>query len=59
MAVMIARILSALLGLAFHRAHAGVLFAHHVSIAVAAALLLGGWAWWRGHGRMVTTRRGR
>ena len=44
---MIARILSALVGLAFI-ALTLVFFSLIVAIAVAAALLLAAWAWWRG-----------
>ena len=54
---MIQRILSALLGLAFLVVvfiFASIL----VAIALTAALLLGGWMWWRGRGR-VGVRRGR
>jgi O-antigen/teichoic acid export membrane protein len=54
---MIQRILSTLLGLAFLVVvfiFASVL----VAIVLTAALLLGGWMWWRGRGR-VTQRRGR
>ncbi len=54
---MIQRILSVLLGLAFLVVvfiFASIL----VAIALTAALLLGGWMWWRGRGRVVL-RRGR
>jgi hypothetical protein len=54
---MIQRILSTLLGLAFLVVvfiFASVL----VAIVLTAALLLGGWMWWRGRGR-VSQRRGR
>jgi O-antigen/teichoic acid export membrane protein len=54
---MLQRILSTLLGLAFLVVvfiFASVL----VAIVLTAALLLGGWMWWRGRGR-VTQRRGR
>ena len=47
MAVMLARILSALVGLAFI-ALTLVFFSLIVAIAVAAGLLLAAWAWWRG-----------
>jgi Flp pilus assembly protein TadB len=49
MAVIIARILSALVGLAF--VVLTFIFASLiVAIAVAAGLLLWAWAWWRGRG---------
>jgi hypothetical protein len=54
---MLQRILSTLLGLAFLVVvfiFASVLLA----IVLTAALLLGGWMWWRGRGR-VPQRRGR
>ena len=54
---MIQRILSALLGLAFLVVvfiFASIL----VAIGLTAALLLGGWIWWRGRER-VTRRHGR
>jgi hypothetical protein len=54
---MIQRILSLLLGLAFLVVvfiFASIL----VAIGLTAALLLGGWMWWRGRGR-VTVRHGR
>jgi len=54
---MIQRILSTLLGLAFLVVvfiFASIL----VAIALTAALLLGGWMWWRGRARVVS-RRGR
>jgi Flp pilus assembly protein TadB len=54
---MIARILSALVGLAFI-ALTLVFFSLIVAIAVAAGLLLAAWAWWRGTLR-VDVRRGR
>ena len=57
MAVMIARILSALVGLAFI-ALTLVFFSLIVAIAVAAGLLLAALAWWRGTLR-VDVRRGR
>ena len=57
MALMIARILSALVGLAFI-ALTLVFFSIIVALAVAAALLLGAWAWWRGSLK-VEVRRGR
>ena len=57
MAAMIQRILSALLGLAIV-AVAFVFASILVAIGLMAALLLGGWIWWRGRGR-VTRRGGR
>jgi len=54
---MLARILSALVGLAFV-ALTLVFFSLIVAIAVAAGLLLAAWAWWRG-GLRVEVRRGR
>jgi hypothetical protein len=57
MAVMVARILSALVGLAFV-ALTLVFFSLIVAIAVAAGLLLAALAWWRGALR-VDVRRGR
>jgi hypothetical protein len=55
---MIARILSALVGLAFV-ALTLVFFSLIVAIAMAAALLLAAWAWWRGNLRIVRRGRGR
>ena len=57
MAAMIQRILSALLGLAVV-AVAFVFASILVAIGLTAALLLGGWIWWRGRGQ-VTRRGGR
>ena len=54
---MLARILSALVGLAFI-ALTFVFVSLLVAIAVAAGLLLAAWAWWRGNLK-VTVRRGR
>ncbi|HVJ10395.1 MAG TPA: hypothetical protein VNC62_02375 [Burkholderiales bacterium] len=54
---MIARLLSALVGLAFI-ALTLVFFSLIVAIVVAAGLLLAAWAWWRGALR-VDVRRGR
>ena len=55
---MIQRVLSTLLGLAF--LVVAFLFASVLLfIGLGAALLLGAWIWWRGRGRVVTTRRGR
>ena len=55
---MIQRVVSTLLGLAF--LVLALLFASVlIFIGLAAALLLGGWMWWRGRGRVVTTRSGR
>ena len=48
MASMIARILSAVVALAFV-ALTFVFVSLIVAVAVAAGLLLGVWAWWRGH----------
>jgi hypothetical protein len=55
---MIQRILATVLGLALL---AAVLIFTSILLAIglAAALLLGGWMWWRGRGRVVSTRRGR
>jgi hypothetical protein len=55
---MIARILSALVGLAF-LALTLVFFSLIVAIVVAAGLLLAAWAWWRGDLRIVRRGRGR
>jgi hypothetical protein len=55
---MIQRVVSTLLGLAF--LVLAFLFASVLLfVGLAAALLLGGWMWWHGRGRIVTTRRGR
>jgi len=55
---MIQRVVSTLLGLAF--LVAAFLFASLLLfIGLTAALLLGGWIWWRGRGRVVSARRGR
>ena len=55
---MIQRIVSTVLGLALLAA--AYLFASVLLfIGLAAALLLGAWIWWRGRGRVATTRRGR
>jgi hypothetical protein len=55
---MIQRILAAVLGLAL-LAVVLIFTSIVLAIGLAAALLLGGWMWWRGRGRIVTTRRGR
>lgn len=55
---MIQRILSALLGLAF-LAVVFIFASILVAIGLTAALLLGGWIWWRGRGRVTRGRRGR
>ena len=53
---MIQRVVSTLLGLAF--LVLAFLFASVLLfIGLAAALLLGGWIWWRGRGRVATPRR--
>jgi hypothetical protein len=55
---MIQRVVSTLLGVAF--LVLAFLFASVLLfIGLAAALLLGGWMWWRGRGRVATPRRGR
>ena len=52
---MIQRVLSTLLGLAF--LVVAFLFASLLLfIGLTAALLLGGWIWWRGRGRVVERR---
>ena len=55
---MVQRILATVLGLALL---AAVLIFTSILLAIGltAALLLGGWMWWRGRGRVVITRRGR
>jgi Flp pilus assembly protein TadB len=58
MAVMVARILSALVGLAFI-ALTLVFFSLIVAIAVAAGLLLAALAWWRGTLKVEVRRGGR
>jgi len=55
---MVQRIVSTLLGLAL-LAVAFLFASVLLFIGLAAALLFGGWIWWRGRGRVVTTRRGR
>jgi hypothetical protein len=55
---MIPRVLSTLLGLAV-LVVAFVFASILLFIGLAAALLLGGWIWWRGRGRVVSMRRGR
>jgi hypothetical protein len=55
---MIQRVVSTLLGLAL-LVLAFLLASVLLFVGLAAALLLGGWMWWRGRGRIVTTRRGR
>jgi len=55
---MIARLLSALVGLAFI-ALTLVFFSLIVAIVVAAGVLLAAWAWWRGNLRIVRRSRGR
>ena len=55
---MIQRVVSTLLGLAF-LAVAFLFASLLLFIGLTAALLLGGWIWWRGRGRVVSTRRGR
>jgi hypothetical protein len=55
---MMQRVVSTVLGLAFVVV-AFVFASVLLLIGVAAALLLGGWIWWRGRGRVATTRRGR
>jgi hypothetical protein len=55
---MIQRILAAVLGLAL-LAVVLIFTSIVLAIGLAAALLLGGWMWWRGRGRVVSTRRGR
>ncbi len=55
---MVQRIFATVLGLALLAVmfiFASILLA----IGLTAALLLGGWMWWRGRGRVVSTRRGR
>ena len=55
---MIQRVLSTLLGLAL-LAVAFLFASVLLFIGLTAALVLGGWIWWRGRGRVVSTRRGR
>ena len=55
---MVQRIVSSLLGLAF-LAVAFLFASVLLFIGLTAALLLGGWIWWRGRGRVASTRRGR
>jgi hypothetical protein len=55
---MIQRVVSTVLGLAF-LAVAFLFASVLLFIGLTAALLLGGWIWWRGRGRVVSTRRGR
>jgi hypothetical protein len=55
---MIQRILAAVLGLAL-LAVVLIFTSILLAIGLAAALLLGGWMWWRGQGRVASTRRGR
>jgi hypothetical protein len=55
---MIQRILATVLGLAL-LAVVFVFTSILLAIGLTAALLLGAWMWWRGQGRVVTTRRGR
>jgi hypothetical protein len=55
---MVQRIVSTLLGLAV-LALAFLFASVLLLIGLAAALLLGGWIWWRGRGRVVSTQRGR
>ena len=55
---MIQRVVSTLLGVAF-LVVAFVFASVLLFVILAAAVLLGGWMWWRGRGRVVTTRRGR
>ena len=55
---MIQRVISTLIGVAV-LAVAFVFASVLLFIILAAAMLLGGWMWWRGRGRLVATRRGR
>ena len=55
---MIQRVVSTLLGVAV-LVVAFVFASVLLFVILAAAVLLGGWMWWRGRGRVVTTRRGR
>jgi hypothetical protein len=55
---MIQRVVSTLLGLAV-LVLAFVFASVLLFIGLAAALLIGGWIWWRGRGRVVISRRGR
>ena len=55
---MIQRILATVLGLAL-LAVVFIFTSILLAIGLTAALLLGAWMWWRGQGRVVTTRRGR
>ena len=55
---MIQRVVSTLLGLAF-LAVAFLFASLLLFIGLTAALLLGGWIWWRARGRVVSTRHGR
>ena len=55
---MVQRILATVLGLAL-LAVVLIFTSILLAIGLAAALLLGGWIWWRGRGRVVSTRRGR
>ena len=55
---MIQRILATVLGLAL-LAVVFIFTSILLAIGLTAALLFGGWMWWRGRGRVVSTRRGR
>ena len=55
---MIQRILATVLGLAL-LAVVFIFTSILLAIGLTAALLLGAWMWWRGRGRVVSTRRGR
>ena len=55
---MIQRILATVLGLAL-LAVVFIFTSILLAIGLTTALLLGGWMWWRGRGRVVSTRRGR
>jgi hypothetical protein len=55
---MIQRILATILGLAVLAA-VFIFTSILLAIGLTAALLLGGWMWWRGRGRVASTRRGR
>ena len=56
--MIIQRILATVLGLAL-LAVVLIFTSILLAIGLAAALLLGGRMWWRGRGRVVSTRRGR
>jgi len=55
---MIQRILATVLGLAL-LAVVFIFTSILLAIGLTTALLLGGWMWWRGRGRVASPRRGR